>query len=257
MKDRPRFYVEAKGPDVEAVRVGLKWLAEAANRCGGSEAILAIPTKRNLLGSVLTEALGESAAKALNAGRPVSLTTGVALKLVTYRMSLYPQTPTPILCVYTSKAFLDKVDATHNVSEMCVVPWIMDEVRQWVETWAPEELTGKGTEPQARPLDPIVEEALLSLTVVVNVASGLSHPSDRATAIQVFKILYRNQVPFEPEAVRRYLIAECGWQPTDADEVKSIAQGVLVGRRFRRGRPSLRRNIFQQWKKRASEKKRQ
>lgn len=135
MKGRPRFYVEAEGPDLEAVRRGLAWLAEAAERSGGAQAVLAMPTKQNLWGTV-SEAIGEQAAKALEAGGAVSLKRGVSLRLVTQRMWLHPSTPTPVLCVYVTESHLKKVDATPNVSEMCVVPWTMDELQSWIQTWA-------------------------------------------------------------------------------------------------------------------------
>jgi hypothetical protein len=256
MKGRPRFYVEAEGPDVEAVRLGFKWLAKAAARSGATEAILAIPTKQNLWGTVFTEALGEPAAKALNAGRPVSLKTGVALKLVTHRMSLYPQAPTPVVCVYTSKAFLDKVDATHNVSEMCVVPWIMDEVQPWIETWAPVELSGKAPPPPPLPsLHPVLEQALLSLTGRVNLETGVSHPSDRSAATEMFRLLRKHRIPFDPEEVHRWLVAEGGWRPRHADHVKKIAERVRRVRRVRLGGPSWDENVVQVWRERASAKR--
>jgi hypothetical protein len=92
-----------------------------------------MPTKENVWGAV-SEAIGDEAAKALEDGRPVSLKGGVALKLVTHRMSLYPRTPSPVLCVHVTKSHLDKIDHAPRVSEMCVVPWTMDEVRYWIET---------------------------------------------------------------------------------------------------------------------------
>lgn len=258
MRGRPRYYVEPQGPNAEAVKLGLAWLANGAARSGAAEAIIAMPTKANVEGSVVTEVIGRQAARNLSANRRVLLKTDatqVPLRLITERTRLCLQRPTPVLCLYVSKAFLDKLDADPDVSEMCVVPWA-DEARQWIETWQPDELTGKGAVSPPAALDPILEEALRSLTGRVNLATGVSHPSDRAAAIDMFRRLWRNQIPFDPEAVRRWLIAEGGWQPRHADRVKEIAEGVLGGRRFQRVRPSWARNIVQQWKRRAAERER-
>jgi hypothetical protein len=140
MKIRPRFYVEVKGPDIEAVKHGFIWLAEAAERSASAEAILAMPTKANVR-ETLSQAIGDWEAKALEEGRPVSLKGGVALKLVTHKMSLYPERPTPVLCVWVTKSHLDKIDRAPRVSEMCVVPYTMDDVRYWIETWQAVRLT--------------------------------------------------------------------------------------------------------------------
>ena len=140
MKGRPRFYIEAEGSNVEALKRGLAWLAEAAARSNATEGILAMTTKKNVRRTV-GEVTGDEAAKALEDGRPVSLKGGVTLKLVTHHMSLYPRTPIPVLCVYVTKSHLDKIDRAPRVSEMCVVPWTMDEVRHWIETWQAVRLT--------------------------------------------------------------------------------------------------------------------
>jgi hypothetical protein len=232
MRGRPRYYVKSEGPNVEAVLLGLSWLVDAATRLNATEAILALPTKQNLRGTV-TEALGGAAAAALAAGRPVKLLSGASLRLVTVRMSWYLRTPAPVLCVYLAPSQLEKVDGTPNVAEMCLVPWIMAEVRDWIETWQAVDLTGEEAAPPAPRLDPVLKEALLSLTQSVNLGTGIGHPSDRSDAIQTFRILRRHRIPFDPEAVRRWLVAEGGWEPTHAQDVKKIAEGVLAGRRFR------------------------
>jgi hypothetical protein len=250
MRGRPRFYIKSEGPKVEAVMSGLAWLVDAATRLKASEAILALPTKRNLEGTV-TDALGEATAKTLAAGRPVNLLSGASLRLVTHHMNWYLRAPAPVLCVYLTPNELEKVDGAPNVAEMCVVPWNMEEVRAWIETWQAVDLTGEEVAPPAPRLDPVVEQALRSLTGLVNLDTGVGHPSDRSKAIEMFRILRRNRLRFDPEMVRRWLVSEGGWRPRDAAAVKTIAERVLAARRLQTGASSWADDIVQIWRERA------
>lgn len=86
-----------------------------------------------------------------------------------------------------------------------------------------------------------------SLDLLVNTSTGVTHPSDRSTAIEIFKTLKGKQVKFNPDEIRAWLVAEKQWNPSDADDVKELAEDVQAGKQFQYERRRLADDIFEQW----------
>jgi hypothetical protein len=74
---------------------------------------------------------------------------------------------------------------------------------------------------------------LRELTDSVNLSSGLGHPNDRSSAIEVLAILRDAGLSFTPEGVRAWLVAQGHWQPAHANDVESVCADVLAGKRLR------------------------
>ncbi|MNE51823.1 hypothetical protein D3C80_1464690 [compost metagenome] len=76
---------------------------------------------------------------------------------------------------------MDKVDALQNVAAVVAIPWTAGEIDDWVQTWSPQVLgqSSKPAKPAAKLIaDPVVEQAMLSLTKVINKAHNILHPYD-------------------------------------------------------------------------------
>jgi hypothetical protein len=226
----PRVYIPSYGPDPSTVRTGLAWLAQR-----GRPALIAVSQKSNLDG-VIKDVIGDGAMKVLAKGDPLSI-GGVQAILLTERDRRLSWNGT-ILAIYPSRKLLDKIDALH-VDDVLVIPWTEDEVRYWIDTWSAQSILATSDPADSPiPLAPVVEAALRDLTGRINLSTGLAHPHDRSSAIELFEILRDADVRFTPEAVRAWLVAHGRWQPDHANNVESVCLDVLAGKRLRceRGR---------------------
>lgn len=88
--------------------------------------------------------------------------------------------------------------------------------------------------------------ALQSLTKRVNLSTGLGHPSDRSSAISMFKLLKRAGYSWEPDAVKIWAIQN-GWKADHAADLADKAQGVLEGRRYQNVTDMWATDILAQW----------
>lgn len=80
--------------------------------------------------------------------------------------------------------------------------------------------------------DPVVGEAMRDLTSFANLGTGLAHPSDRAHAIETFRLLESGNHGWDPAEIERWALAN-GWDIESARELRAVARGVLERQRFR------------------------
>ncbi len=245
-----RFFIKAYGPDDDALKIALAWLAKEATRRQLPAVIVVYQSDQ---GRALARVIGEAQAKGLLAGTPVKL-NGVDLSLVTMRklgpMALSKKVA---LAVWLSDKDLAKVDDARPAA-MGIVPWAEGDGEQWIESWnAIDMRSGQAATGGGEIDSPIVAEALRSLTGSVNLGTGLGHPSDRDLAIETFQRLHRAGERFDGRAVRVWAVQH-GWSSGHADELAKIAEGVRQGKRFKRstpGRVMLKDNIIEIWRERS------
>jgi uncharacterized protein (TIGR02391 family) len=140
---------------------------------------------------------------------------------------------------------LDGLDAP----ALCVVPWNRADIDQWKANWNPTDLrTGEAAGQAATVGNPVVEAALRSLTVAVNLSTGLSQPSDRAAAVQAFRLLREAGERFEPSEVQAWAVRN-GWRPRHARELSEVVQAIVDRRSIRGGRPRWREDIVEHWRR--------
>lgn len=99
----------------------------------------------------------------------------------------------------------------------------------------------------------VVLMALKSFARGANRSSGISHQSDKRTAIETFTILKNNNEHYDPREVETWLIERANWEPEFAEDVAEIARGILEGRRFtsRQRGPMYNENILEVWREEA------
>lgn len=250
--ERQRYYVRAHGPDEQAMRRAFQWLLDLVARAeAGTPALLVVPTKANLRG-IITSVVGKDVAKLLAAGQPVRLTPKYELRLATKRTLPAYWEGGPVLAAYPTKQLLDMLDDIPGISHILVVPSNLQEVEYWIDTWmAPEIDTPSHPRQRGAVQNPVVVEALKTLTDFINVSTGISNPSDRQAAVDLFRRLKEAGEDFNPSEVRAWLVRDGRWGSRDADDVKSIAERVLSGRRFRGGVGLWRDDIVEQWRSQA------
>jgi hypothetical protein len=94
--------------------------------------------------------------------------------------------------------------------------------------------------------NPVVERALDSLTRLVNLSTGLGHPSDKAAAVGLFRILNGGGERYDPAEVAAWA-ANNGWGLAGARELGEVAAGVIAGRRYQVDRSVWREDILKLW----------
>ena len=234
-----RYLVPANGPEVEPIKTAFAFLEKLyENIKSPKNAILLIPTKRNIQGTTLETALGTNIAKALIKGESVKLPSGVNLRLETQQTFRDQWTSDIIIGVYVTEKMLNQIDSAKNAVAVIVVPWIMDDVKEWTRTWNPQVFGETPVAPEVLIENPVVEEALKMLTDSVNLSTGLYHPEDKAAAVQIFQKLHKHKELFDPNSVRAWALRN-GWNPEGADQLRSVAQAILDRRPIRGGRISI------------------
>lgn len=211
------------------------------------EAILFVPVKDSIKCTTLTSALGESDAKKLHDGELVALPSGVPIRLETIRTLRWVNKPSVLISIYSDQKMLDQVDSTNNLFAIVAVPHAPEALERWRKTWS---ATVHGIQKaSAQPLisDPIVEQALVSLTNGINLSHSLLNPRDKEHTEKTLRILRANGHIEKPENLRSWSIKN-GWQPKAADEFEKLATRILsLKSKPRLPDPEVAKRIYDYW----------
>jgi hypothetical protein len=237
-----RYFIETEGFDREALELGLAWLVQYATEHGHQTAAIAVGIKKQL--ERMQPALPPATAQALMKQGEARL-SGIRVQAILDRKMPFEFTEGPILAVWKKDATLEKLDDLRPPA-ICVITWIRGELEDWKAAWGPVDLRSGSEAKPGEVSDPVAFQALVSLTASVNLGTGLSHPSDRSTAINTFRILKANSIPFDPDEVRSFA-ARNGWNAEDATELRDVARKVLEGRRLRSDN-MLRDDVIDFWR---------
>jgi hypothetical protein len=242
-----RVFIDAFGRDDEALGLGFLWVIERAEAAGmaGVIAVHALDNARRL-----TPPLPQTLVKALVQDKRAELDR-LTLELMTDRHEPscgYPLGPT--LAIWVNDRRLDRIEDLQPVA-ICAIPWRPENIVDWKANYGAVDLRSGQTVVAAEVSNPMVVAALKSLTAFVNLSTGLSHPSDRASAVSLFQILHDAAEAFEPSEVRAWAVNN-GWSGEGARELEGIADGVIAGRRFRVERAGWSRDILDQWREDAA-----
>ncbi len=249
-----RILIPPHGSPLDPVKTALGILPEVMERISRVvDTTLFLPSKQSLDShKTIGKVLGSQVTKTLLANKPVRFSHGGNLILKTQITFREIQTDTIVLGVYVNGKMLNKMDDC-GAPALIAVPWMEKEVEEWRRTWNPIILGEKVDDDapkEEEPLidNPVVEEALKSLTMMVNLSSGLASPSDRESAIQVFQILFSNNEHYDPKSIRAWALRN-RWRPDGADELQAVAKAILDRRRLRGGSSKLwKSEIIQTWR---------
>ncbi len=250
VSNRASSYLEAKESGLQETIAGFAWLIRLAQRdVSKKSALLAIPHLK-MVPEELGPILGKRNATLLADGKTVDIDIILTLTLMTERKA--PTSwPGPLLALHPSRKLLDLIDGIASVTDLLVVTGRLWSIQEWIDTWRVAPLGVSPLPPPRMTISPVLEVALKSLTLKVNLAAGLKHPSDRAATVSLFQTLHKGGFPFDPKEVRAWLVSQAGWMPSSADEAQQIAQRVLEGRQVRIERYSWGERILEIWEAQA------
>lgn len=242
MGDRKRCYIQAHGPDDDAVRCGLVWLVQEAKDAG--EGTLHVPGLANLqsLGHIIRNV--DAIAK-----RKVFTLNGSRINVATLRTG---EVRGAVLALWTDDKILQGIEDRWMPPAICAILWNGKDIDSWVAAFGPTEIRTGGTPAPTAVSNPVVAQALRSLTSSVNLSTGLGHPSDHDAAVWTFRALKDAGETFSPEEVRAWAAAH-NWRLKDAAELADIAQKVIDGKRIKTRSRSWKSDIVDYWRETAAE----
>ena len=241
MTERTRCYIDAQGPDDEAVTIGLAWLVEAGRTAGGGT--LHAPGLDNFRS--LSHVISNIEAIVKN---KVFRLDGVEIGLATPRTG---SVSGAVLALWTDDKILQEIEDRWMPAAICAIPWLRKDISKWVAAHGPRELRSGKSGPSRTVSNPVVIEALKSLTSSVNLGTGLGHPSDHDAAVSTFRALRSAGEGFDPDEVQAWASAH-GWQMRHAEELATIARKVAEGRRIKTHSQPWKDDIVDYWRERAA-----
>ena len=120
---------------------------------------------------------------------------------------------------------MEKLDAA-NAKAIFYIPWLETDGPVWVSRWNPQIIGESKIQYSPSTLNPAVEKELERITRVINLSTGLTHPSDKQVAESAFKELARNGHYESPETIRNWALQH-SWNPQHVDRLLKIATKYL------------------------------
>jgi hypothetical protein len=223
-----RFFIDAYGPDADAERGGVAWLAREAARRGTSGAIVVpgLDSIRNL-----GRAIGPQAAAVAAKNRYFTI-EGTRIEVFSDRTKPH-RFDGPVLVPWSNDAMVNAAEEM-DPPAICGIPWGEGDLAEWKRAWNPiDPRTGEPVgEGPASVSSELVERALFSLTRTVNMSTGIHHPSDERQAKQLLKALYLCGEPLDEMEIRTWAISHA-WQPRHAENLAELAGKIAAGRRVK------------------------
>ncbi|MGO6669774.1 hypothetical protein ACC699_07325 [Rhizobium ruizarguesonis] len=193
---------------------------------GAQEYILLTHTKQQLKSTSLASHLGAHASKALLANQSLTLPDGGMLRHATLQTLRGSGRRAVIIAYFAEDGMLDTLDGLDLVTGIVAVPDFPGHVDNWIARWNPV-VHGKPQVSAPAPLvaDPVVANALESLSSAINLATGLSHPRDKSVADETLRILRAKGHALAPAKIKSWAIRH-GWKPDGADELARLAERI-------------------------------
>ena len=220
-----RILLPNRGPDIDKVPVAIALGIRECKRVGADTLTIVTPAKNNLDSIVVGDFLGDAVAKKLMKGNRVMVgNEGVALEHESVAAAVKKHSLRVAVAFYVSAEDMIKLDALH-LQALIYVPWLETEGVAWASKWNAE-THGAQTIGGAIDLPQEVIKALEGLTAFVNRSTGLSHPSDKKHAKDVFSKLAVSSLKWAPEEIEKWAVRN-GWRPDDASDLASLSSKYL------------------------------
>lgn len=217
------------------LRDGFAWLRDMALSHLCADAAVWLPTLANA--DSLDEGIGRSSADKLRRDRRVFMAPAT-IQLFTMKTGPRRFKDGPVLALWLGDQDLDQIDEL-EAPAICSI-----ENENWKRAWnATNASTGASTGAETTVTNPVVEAALCDLTDRVNLGTGITHPSDKDAAVELFRILRKAREPFDPDAIKAWAVRN-GWWPRHARTLAETAAKIADGKGVQIGRAAA----GQHWK---------
>lgn len=232
---------------------GIQVANDLCRELGIADVIFLIPTKDSLTSGPLHNALGADLHNSLEKGKPVKLPCGARMRCEAVTTLKWLSSPSVVIAVFAGQNMMDKIDSLQNLAAVVAVPWTPDAIEGWVKTWSPKVLaepTKPGKPANAKPkliADPVVEQAMKSLTTVANRANNTMHPADEDYANGIFRILRAHNHGEPAENIKLWAISN-GWLPKTAARMEVLAEKAFgLSTKPKLDNPEQAAQLYKRW----------
>lgn len=154
---------------------------------------------------------------------------------VTGRGGSYVHGTGPVLMVWPDMDDIGELVrfSSHMIRGLCVVTWNADRIRPWVTQTGPDILgDGSDWEDLTPELDPLVVEALKSLTLTVNHNNTISAGFEKDQVVGVLLALHDAHIPMDGAAIQGWALAN-GWSGKNPERLAKYVSDINAGKRPR------------------------
>ena len=153
---------------------------------------------------------------------------------ITGRGGRTPTGPGPVLMAWADMDDIGKlVRYSKGIRGLCVITWYEDGLRPWVTAMKPTILgDGSAWEMLAPHLDPVVVEALKSLTLTINHNNTISAGFEKDHVVGVLLALRDARIPMDAGAMQGWALAN-GWTGKNPERLAQYVRDINAGKRPR------------------------
>ncbi|MYY08874.1 hypothetical protein GT204_08150 [Streptomyces sp. SID4919] len=141
----------------------------------------------------------------------------------------------PVLMAWPDMADIGKLvqHGSHRVRALCVITWNEDEIRPWVTAMKPSPLGDTSAWDELTPaLDPVVIEALKSLTTTINHNNTIAAGYEKDMVVGSLLALHDSGIPIDGEAMQGWALAH-GWSGKNPERLAKYVNEINAGKRPR------------------------
>ena len=222
-----RFLFKNEGPNDQVIVNALHHASEISTQSNNKSIHIIFPHKANFestnLGKIINQIFGAGSAKKLCKGETIGNLDFILPSKISFNNS-----SGTILAIYCTHDDMNKIDSNSSANSIIFVSWLLEEADIWESTWYNNGLNIIHGDPsqQIEILPEEIISALKRLTSIVNLSTGLAHPSDQKHAQRIFKELQEKGYKADEQAVTNWAIAN-GWNARHLDELKKLTKRYL------------------------------
>ncbi|WP_299052153.1 hypothetical protein [uncultured Nocardioides sp.] len=151
---------------------------------------------------------------------------------ITGRGGGVPSGPGPVLMAWADMEDVGEIARHANrIRALCVITWSEDRIRPWVSAKQPTILgDGSAWESLTPELDPVVVEALESLTMTINHNNTISAGFEKDQVVSVLLALKQARVPMDADAMEGWAVAH-GWSGKNPRRLSQYVRDIQSGKR--------------------------
>lgn len=222
-----RFLFKNEGPNDQVIVNALRHASEISTQSNNKSIHIIFPHKANFestnLGKIINQIFGAGSAKKLCKGETIGNLDFILPSKISFNNS-----SGTILAIYCTPDDMNKIDSNSSANSIIFVSYLLEEADIWENTWYNNGLDiihGESSQ-QIEILSEEITSALKRLTSIVNLSTGLTHPSDQKHAQRIFKELQEKGYKADEQAVANWAIAN-GWNARHLDDLKKLTKRYL------------------------------
>ena len=230
-------HLKAVGGQLESPKLGVQWLKQ--HQSEGVPFIL-VPTRRNATNNDVIRGL-------IDAGTRWGIPRNFPA----------PDWPGgPVLAPWPSVKVIECLSrSSARVTSVCVLKWLEADHRDWLAAHEAIDVTAPERVPAPPTItDGVVRAALEDITLLINLSTGLTNPSDWLTAISRLEYLRHSRHGLAPQEIVSWALAH-GWTDGGARQLLEIIERLNAGGSFRNIRKVRIRDrgaLLKKWNQRAA-----